>query len=61
MIGISFLMAGRVAKQILVTLMAIIQRSVSTPGAGILIAKPLVQEEGYVYTDHPGFGVVVLC
>jgi hypothetical protein len=28
--------------------------------AGILIAKPLVQEEGYVYTDRPGVGVVVL-
>ena len=44
----------------LVTLMAIIQRSVSTAGAGILIAKPLVQEEGYVYTVRPGFGVVAL-
>ena len=61
MIGVSFLWQGGWQSQILVTLMAIIRAVVSTTRAGILIAKPLVQEEGYVYTDHPGAGVVVLC
>lgn len=56
-----FSMAGRVAKPDSRPAHGNNSAVVSTPGAGILIAKPLVQEEGYVYTDRPGFGVVVLC